>query len=82
MSAAYRRLPLSFSRARTLVTAKEDTSLATSSSQVTKGSTNVDVVGPRGRATSADMQRWKDRLAELRERQMQVREMHITKKLT
>ena len=81
MSSVYRRMPLSFSRARTSVTAKEDSSLATPSSQVQKESTNVGV-GPRGRATPADVQRWKDTLAELRERQMQIRETHITKKLT
>lgn len=81
MSTVYRRTPLSFSRARTLVTAKEETTLATTSSPVSKGSKDVGA-GPRGRASPADMQNWKDRLAEFKEKQVQIRETHITKKLT
>lgn len=76
ISSVYRRMPLSFSRTRKLVTAKEDSS----SSEKEKESKKI--VSTSRRATPADFERWKDSLAEHKERQTQLKEKHITKKLT
>ena len=75
ISSVYRRMPLSFSRTRKLVTAKED-STSTGKRKESK------IVGTSRRATPADFERWKDSLAEHKERQTQLKEKHITKKLT
>ena len=75
ISSVYRRMPLSFSRTRKLVTAKED-STSTGKSKESK------IVSTSKRATTADFERWKDSLAEHKERQTQLKEKHITKKLT
>ena len=75
MSSVCRRMPLSFSRTRKLVTAKEDSG----STGKEKESKNVST---SRRATPADFQRWRDTLAEHKERQTQLKEKHITKKLT
>ena len=75
ISSVYRRMPLSFSRTRKLVTAKED-STSTGKSKESK------IVSTSRRATPADFERWKDSLAEHKERQTQLKEKHITKKLT
>ena len=75
ISSVYRRMPLSFSRTRKLVTAKED-STSTGKSKESK------IVSTSRRATPADFERWKDSLAEHKERQTQLKEKHITMKLT
>ena len=75
ISSVYRRMPLSFSRTRKLVTAKED------STSTGKGKESK-IVSTSRRATPADFERWKDSLAEHKERQTQLKEKHITKKLT
>ena len=75
ISSVYRRMPLSFSRTRKLVTAKED-STSTGKRKESK------IVSTSRRATPADFERWKDSLAEHKERQTQLKEKHITKKLT
>ena len=75
ISSVYRRMPLSFSRTRKLVTAKED-STSTGKKNESK------IVSTSRRATPADFERWKDSLAEHKERQTQLKEKHITKKLT
>ena len=84
MASARWRMPHAGSilfRARTLATtAKEDATTAIAASRATKESKDGGVA-PRGRATPETMQGWKDRLAEVRERQVKIREMHITKKL-
>ena len=75
ISSVYRRMPLSFSRTRKLVTAKED-------STSTGKRKESNIVSTSRRATPADFERWKDSLAEHKERQTQLKEKHITKKLT
>ena len=75
ISSVYRRMPLSFSRTRKLVTAKED-------STSTGKRIESKIVSTSRRATPADFERWKDSLAEHKERQTQLKEKHITKKLT
>ena len=74
ISSVYRLVPLSFSRTRKMVTAKENSSSI--------GKEESKKVSTSRRATEADFQRWKDTLAEQKERQTQLKEKHIAKKLT
>ena len=75
----YRRLPISFSRARSMSTAKEDSGPEKASSKKKKKS--KDAADTSKRLTPADFQRIKDTLAEIKEKQMRLRELHITEKI-